>query len=202
MVQAGVAMGLKPADLSRNPNRSATTPARELHRSGWAPSGTSPPGALTGGGRRTCRSGPTLRPCGDAHPACRPPPASGNRPVGPGSALSSGGRRAGEDCGHTDRRASRYVRTTGFSQTIDTVIDVLPCGALRTEAIGGLCLGHPKRGFRACGQNRQEALNAIAWKPDTRLRKSLAFKCLFTQYRMAIFFHCAGFHLQPSGRAR
>jgi len=156
MIQAQLAIGIKPAAIALGLNRSASTLSRELRRNGWVG-----PRARRGPGRPPVAGGYRAEAAHQRAHTCTVMPW-GERRLRTGSVLWN--------------RVMRYLKA-GYSpeqiagtlalvhsetpslrvshETIYTAIYAMPRGELRTEVIGWLRFGHAKRRPRARGEDRR-----------------------------------------------
>ena len=102
MIHTQLGMGLKPAAIARELNRSASTLSRELRRNGWTrPTTRRDPGRPPVAGGYRADAAHTRRPGLHGHPARGAPLATGNCLVGSGHAIPENGLLSRADCWHT-----------------------------------------------------------------------------------------------------
>ena len=156
MIQTQLGLGMKAAAIAAGLNRSASTLCRELSRNGWvrekARSGPGRP--LVAGGYRAEAAQKRADTC-----TIKPRVERRLQPQGPLWARVVGYLKKGyspeQIAGtlalvHTDTPSLRVSH-----ETIYTAIYAMPRGELRTQVIGWLRFGHPKRRPRARGEDRR-----------------------------------------------
>ena len=156
MIHTQLEMGLNPAAIARGLNRSAATLSRELRRNGWTrpPTRRGPGRPPVAGGYRAAAAQMRAR-------ACTITPRVARR-LRPGTALWNHITRylkAGyspEQIAGTRARVHADTPSLPVShEPIYTALYALPRGALRTDVIGWLRVGHAKRRPRARGEDRR-----------------------------------------------
>lgn len=162
IIQTQLEMGVKPADIARGLNRSASTLSRELRRNGWMRQPVP-----RGPGRPRLASGYRAAAAQARAAACAAAPRAERR-LRPQAPLWG--------------RMMRYLKR-GYSpeqiagtlalvhpdtpllrvshETIYTAIYAMPRGELRTQVIGWLRFGHTKRRPRARGEDRRGRIPAM-----------------------------------------
>jgi len=157
MIQTQLEMGIKPAAIAVGLHRSASTLSRELRRNGWArPKARPEPGrpAVAGGYRAAVTHQRRAQ-------ACTVTPRVERR-LRPGTALWKHVRRYLK-AGYSPEQIAGTLATVHpdhpslqvSHETLYTAIYAMPRGALRTEVIGWLRFGRPKRRPRARGVDRR-----------------------------------------------
>ena len=156
MIQTQLERGIKPAEIAKGLNRSASTLSCELRRNGWTR-----PKTCRGPGRPPVAGGYRTEAAHKRAQACTLTPRVERR-LRPGTALWHHVLRdlkvgySPEQIAGTLALVHAETPTLQVSQeTIYTAIYAMPRGALRTAVIGWLRFGHAKRRPRARGEDRR-----------------------------------------------
>lgn len=156
MIQTQLGMGIKPAAIALELNRSASTISRELHRNGWTR-----PKACRGPGRPAVAGGYRAEGAHQRARACTVKPRVERR-LRPGTALwghvtqyLSAGYSPEQIAGTLALVHPETPSLQASHETIYTAIYAMPRGELRTEVVGWLRFGHAKRRPRARGEDRR-----------------------------------------------
>jgi len=150
MIQTQLEMGIKPAAIAAGLNRAASTLSRELRRNSW-----SRPKADRGPGCPKAAGGYRAQTAQQRARVCTITPRVERR-LRPGTALWAHVRRYLK-AGYSPEQIAGTLATVNpdhpslqvSHETIYTAIYAMPRGALRTEVIGWLRFGRPKRRPRA-----------------------------------------------------
>jgi IS30 family transposase len=156
MIQTQLEMGMKPASIAVELNRSASTLSRELGRNGWTRANKS-----RGPGRPMVAVGYRAVAAHQRAQACTLTPRVERR-LGPGSALwdhvvryLKAGYSPEQVAGTLAAVHPEHPSLQVSHETIYTAIYAMPRGELRTQVIGWLRFGHAKRRPRARGEDRR-----------------------------------------------
>ena len=156
IIQAQLALGLKPAMIAANLNRSPSTISRELRRNSWIR-----PKACPGRGRPALAGGYRADSAQKRARGCTIKPRLERR-LTPGSdlwrqvmAYLKAGYSPEQIAGTLGAVHPQTPSLQVSHETIYTAIYAMPRGELRTEVIGWLRFGHTKRRPRARGEDRR-----------------------------------------------